>query len=434
MELKNTEKLEHSQVKLTVAVSAEELDKAKEAAYKKNKNQFQIPGFRKGKATRKVIERLYGKDFFVNDAINNLYPEMYPQALEAAGIEPVGQGDVKIDESLENFDNGFDFIFTVPVYPEVSVGEYKGIEAERADDTVSEDDVNAELNRLAERDASTETAERPAQNGDTVVIDFEGFVDDKAFEGGKGEDYSLKLGSGTFIPGFEDQLVGKSAGESCDVNVTFPEEYQAVELAGKPAVFKCTVKSVQETILPEIDDEFAKDVSEFETLEELKKDTEKKIAESKKNAADRDFEEKILDKVLETLEADIPEAMFEAQLDNVMQDYGYRIQSQGISLQDYVKQMGMDMASFRNIFRDQAERQVKVQLALKKISELESIEPSEDEIEAEYKRLAEAYGLEEDKVKNFVPVDSVKSDLTTQKTLDMLKESAVAVAPAADAE
>lgn len=342
--------------------------------------------------------------------------------------------DVKIDESLENFDNGFDFIFTVPVYPEVSVGEYKGIEAERADDSVSEDDVNAELNRLAERDASTETAERPAQNGDTVVIDFEGFVDGEAFEGGKGEDYSLKLGSGTFIPGFEDQLVGKSAGESCDVNVTFPEEYQAAELAGKPAVFKCTVKSVQETILPEIDDEFAKDVSEFETLDELKKDTEKKIAESKKNAADRNFEEKILDKVLETLEADIPEAMFEAQLDNVMQDYGYRIQSQGISLEDYVKQMGMDMASFRNIFRDQAERQVKVQLALKKISELENIEPSEDEIEAEYKRLAESYGLEEDQVKKYVPVDSVKSDLTTQKTLDMLKENAVAVAPAADAE
>lgn len=434
MELKNTEKLEHSQVKLTVAVSAEELDKAKEAAYKKTKNQFQIPGFRKGKATRKVIERLYGKDFFVNDAINNLYPEMYPQALEAAGIEPVGQGDVKIDESLETFDNGFDFIFTVPVYPEVSVGTYKGVEAEKADAEVTEDDVNAELNRLAERAASTETAERAAALGDTVVIDFEGFVDGEAFEGGKGEDFSLKLGSGTFIPGFEDQLVGKFAGEDCDVNVTFPEEYQASELAGKPAVFKCSVKSVQETIMPEMDDEFAKDVSEFETLEELKNSIKEKTAESKANAADRDFEEKVLDKVLEGLEADIPEAMYEAQLDNIMQDYGYRIQSQGISLENYVKQMGMDMNSFRGIFRSQAERQVKVQLAVKKISELESIEPTEDEIAAEYKRLAEAYGMEEDKVKQFVPADSIKSDLTTQKTIDMLKENAVAIAPAADAE
>ncbi len=429
MELKNTEKLEHSQVKLTIAVSTEELDKAKDAAYKKNKNQIQVPGFRRGKAPRKVIEKLYGEGVFLEDALNIVYPEVYPKAVEEAGISPVGAANVDVDNMTAE---GFDFVCIVPVEPEVTMGQYKGVEAERADDAVTEDDIKAELDRLAQRAASTETVERAAALGDTVVIDFEGFVDGEAFEGGKGEDFNLKLGSGTFIPGFEDQLVGKSAGEDCDVNVTFPEEYQAEELAGKPAVFKCSVKSVMETILPEMDDEFAKDVSEFETLEELKKDTESKIAENKKNAADRDFEEKILDKVLEGMEADIPEAMYETQLDNIMQDYGYRIQQQGMKLEDYVKQMGMEMSAFRNIFRSQAERQVKVQLAMKKIAELESIEPSEEDMNAEYDRLAEMYGLEVEKVRQFVPEDSVKSDLTMSKTMEMLKENAVVVEKAAE--
>ncbi len=429
MELKNTEKLEHSQVKLTIAVSAEELDKAKETAYRKNRNQIQVPGFRRGKAPRKVIEKMYGEGVFLEDALNGLYPEVYPKAVEEAGITPVGAADVDVQNMTAE---GFEFICTVPVEPEVTMGQYKGVEAEKADATVTEDDVKAELDRLAQRAASTETVERAAALGDTVVLDFEGFVDGEAFEGGKGEDFNLKLGSGTFIPGFEDQLVGKSAGESCDVSVTFPEEYQAAELAGKPAVFKCTVKSVMETILPEMDDEFAKDVSEFETLDELKKDTEAKIAQSKQNAADRDFEEKVLDKVLEGMEADIPEAMFEGQLDNIMQDYGYRIQQQGITLEDYVKQMGMELSAFRNIFREQAERQVKVQLAMKKIAELEGIEPSEEDINAEYDRLAEAYGLEAEKVRQFVPEESVKSDLTMSKTMEMLKENAVVVAKAAE--
>ena len=229
-----------------------------------------------------------------------------------------------------------------------------------------------------------------------------------------------------------DQLVGKTAGEECDVNVTFPEEYHAEELKGKPAVFKCTVKSVMETILPEMDDEFAKDVSEFETFDELKKDIESKLAETKKNAADHDFEEKVLDKVLENMEADIPDAMYESQLDNIMQDYGFRIQQQGIKLEDYVKQMGMDMQTFRGIFREQAERQVKVQLALKKIAELENIEPTEEDIEIEYNKMAENYGIEVEKVHQFVPVDSVKSDLRMSKTLEMLKENAVVVAKAAE--
>lgn len=429
MELKNTEKLEHSQVKLTIAVSAAELDKAKETAYKRNKNQIQVPGFRRGKAPRKIIEKMYGEGVFLEDALNIVYPEVYPKAVEEAAITPVGPADVNVDNMTEE---GFEFICTVPVEPEVTVGQYKGVEAERADDAVTDDDIKEELDRLAQRAASTETVERAAALGDTVVLDFEGFVDGEAFEGGKGEDFSLKLGSGTFIPGFEDQLVGKSAGEECDVNVTFPEEYQAEELKGKPAVFKCKVKSVMETIMPEMDDEFAKDVSEFETLEELKSDITSKIAETKKNAADREFEEKVLDKVLEGMEADIPEAMYETQLDNIMQDYGYRIQQQGISLEDYVKQMGMEMSAFRGIFRQQAERQVKVSLAVRKIAELEGIEPSEEDINAEYGRLAEQYGMKEEQVRQFVPTDSIKSDLTMSKTLEMLKDNAVVVAKAAE--
>lgn len=342
MELKNTEKLEHSQVKLTIGVSAAELDKAKDTAYKRTKNQIQVPGFRRGKASRKIIEKMYGQGVFLDDALNIIYPEVYPQAVEEAGIIPVAAAEVNVENLT---DDGFDFVCTVTVEPEVSIKDYKGVEAEKADTTVTDEDIKNELDRLAQRAASTETVERAAALGDTVVIDFEGFVDGVAFDGGKGEDYSLKLGSGTFIPGFEDQLVGKSAGEECDVQVTFPEEYQAEELKGKPAVFKCKVKSVMETILPEMDDEFAKDVSEFETLDELKQDLEKKIAEDKNNAADRDFEEKVLDKVLVNLEAEIPEAMYENQLDNIMQDYSYRIRQQGVTLEDYVQQMGMDMES-----------------------------------------------------------------------------------------
>ncbi len=429
MELKNNEKLEHSQVKLTIGVSAEELDKAKDAAYKKSKNQIQVPGFRRGKAPRKVIEKMYGDSVFLEDALNIVYPDVFQKAVEEAGITPVGSADVDIDNLSAD---GVDLICTVPVEPEVTMGQYKGVEAEKADATVTEKDVKAELDRLAQRDASTETVERAAALGDTVVIDFEGFMDGEAFEGGKGEDFNLKLGSGTFIPGFEDQLVGKSAGDECDVNVTFPEEYQAEELKGKPAVFKCKVKSVMETILPEMDDEFAKDVSEFETMDELKKDIEGKIAESKKNAAESSFEEAVLDKVLENMEADIPDAMYESQLDNIMQDYSYRIQQQGISLDDYVKQMGMDMQTFRGIFRQQAERQVKVQLAVKAIAKLENIEPTEEEIDAEYGKMAESYGLEVEKVRQFVPVESVKSDLSMSKTVEMLKENAVVVAQAAE--
>ena len=429
MELKTNEKQEHSIVKLVVAISAEELNKGKDAAYKKEKNQIQVPGFRRGKAPRKMIEKMYG-DIFMEEAINIVSNENFPKVIEEAGITPVGLADLNLESVSED---GCEIVYLVPVEPEdVTVGEYKGIEVTAADEAVTEEEIKAEMDRLAQRAASTETVDRAAALGDTTVIDFEGFVDGVAFEGGKGEDYSLKLGSGTFIPGFEDQLVGKSAGESCDVNVTFPENYPADELKGKPAVFKCTVKTVLETVLPEMDDEFAKDVSEFETLEELKKDIEAKAAEGKKAAAEQAKEEQIMDKLVEGMEADIPAAMFESKLDNIVNDYGYRLLQQGMKIEDYVKQMGMDMKAFREIFRPQAERQVKVELAVKKIAALENIVPSEEDIAAEYKRLAEAYGIEEEKVHQFVPVDSIKSDLVGAKTLQMIKDNAVIVEKAAE--
>lgn len=423
MELKNVEKLEHSQVKLTISISAEELDKGKETAYKKNRSKLQVPGFRKGKAPRKMIEKLYGDTFFLEEALNIVYPDAYDKAVEEAKLEVVGRAEVVSADPEE--DGSFTIGIEVPVEPEITIGTYKGIEVEKADDTVTEEDIKKELDRLAQRAASTETVERASELGDTVTIDFEGFVDGEAFEGGKGEDYELKLGSNTFIPGFEDQLVGKTAGEDVTVNVTFPENYPADNLKGQAAEFKCTIKSVAATILPEMDDELAKDISEFETLDELKADIEKNIAESKKNAADRDLETKLLDKILETLEGEIPEAMYDSQVNNLMQDFAYRLQSQNMTLDDYIKSMGMDNEIFRGMFREQAVRQVKVRLALKKIAAEESLEPTAEEIEAEYNRLSESYGVKAEEAHQFIPEENIKADLVVNKALDLIKSNAV---------
>lgn len=423
MELKNVEKLEKSIVALTIEISAEELDAGKEQAYKKKRNRFTVPGFRKGKAPRKMIESLYGDGVFFEDALNICYPKAYEAALEQSGIKAVAPADVDVSEMTEN--GAVVLVCKVPVEPEVTLGDYKGLSVEKEEAKVLVADVKAELDRMAQRLARTQEVTRAAKKNDTVVIDFEGFVDGVAFEGGKGENYDLKLGSGTFIPGFEDQLIGVKAGAEKDVVVTFPEEYHAKELAGKEATFKCTVHAVKETILPAIDDEFAKDVSEkAETLDELKKEVKERLLAQKAETFERDYEEALLTAVIDNMQAEIPEAMIEVQLDNVVQDFGYRLQMQGMKLEQYAQMNGMDMAQFRGMFRPQAERQVKVRLALQKIVELENLDVTEAEVDEKYKELAEQYGMDAERVKKVLPVDTITSDMKLDKAIALIKDTA----------
>ncbi|MBS5144679.1 MAG: trigger factor [Butyricicoccus pullicaecorum] len=423
MELKNVEKLEKSITALTIEISAAELEAAKDQAFKKNGKKITVPGFRKGKAPRKVIEGLYGDGVFFEDALNICYPKAYDEALEKSGIKAVAPADVELSEMTES--GAVVIVCKVPVEPEVTLGDYKGISVEKEEAKVLVADVKAEIDRMAQRLARTETVERAAKKNDTVVIDFEGFVDGVAFEGGKGENYDLKLGSGTFIPGFEDQLIGTKAGQEKDVVVTFPTEYHAPELAGKEATFKCTVHEVKETIMPAIDDEFAKDVSETaETVEDLKKEVKERLLAQRTETFERDYEEALLTAVIDSMQAEIPEAMVEVQLDNVMQDFGYRLQMQGMQLDQYAKMNGMDMTQFRGMFRPQADRQVKVRLALQKIVELENLDVTEDEIEAKYKELAEQYGMEVEQVKKALPADSITSDMKLDKAVSLIKDNA----------
>ncbi len=426
MELKNIEKQEKSIVALTVEISAEEIEAAKEKAYKKNGKKITVPGFRKGKAPRKLIESLYGDGVFFEDALNICYPEVYEKAIAEAKIEPIAQADVEIQDMTDA--GSVVLLCKVPVEPEVTLGEYKGIEAERAEVKVMAADVKAELERMAQRFARTETVERAAKKNDTVHIDFEGFLDGVAFEGGKGENHPLKLGSGTFIPGFEDQLIGCKAGDEKDVTVTFPEDYTAEDLAGKEAVFKCKVLSVQETITPAIDDEFAKDVSETaETLADLKKEVKERLTNAKNAEADREFEQNIIDKVVEGMQADIPDAMIEQQIDTIIRDFEYRLQMQRMNLEGYLKATGTDMATFRGMFREQAEKQVKGRLALKKVAELENIEITDEMLEDEFKKLAERYGMEIDQIKKAMPAEALTADLKIDRAIEVLRTNAKAV-------
>lgn len=426
MELKNIEKQEKSIVALTVEISAEEIEAAKEKAYKKNGKKITVPGFRKGKAPRKLIESLYGDGVFFEDALNICYPEVYEKAIAEAKIEPIAQADVEIQDMTDS--GSVVLLCKVPVEPEVTLGEYKGIEAERAEVKVMAADVKAELERMAQRFARTETVERAAKKNDTVHIDFEGFLDGVAFEGGKGENHPLKLGSGTFIPGFEDQLIGCKAGDEKDVTVTFPEDYTAEDLAGKEAVFKCKVLSVQETITPAIDDEFAKDVSETaETLADLKKEVKERLVNAKNAEADREFEQNIIDKVVEGMQADIPDAMIEQQIDTIIRDFEYRLQMQRMNLEGYLKATGTDVPTFRNMFREQAEKQVKGRLALKKVAELENIEITDEMLEDEFKKLAERYGMEIDQIKKAMPAEALTADLKIDRAIEVLRTNAKAV-------
>ena len=423
MELKNTEKQEHSVVALTIEITKAEFEAAKDKAFKKTGKNITVPGFRKGKAPRKMIEKLYGEGVFFEEAFNIIYPDAMEMAVEKSGIKPVGRADVDLGDSAE--EGGLTIIAKVPVEPEVELGEYKGIEVEKETVKVLQADVKAELNRMAQRNARTETVERKAKKNDTVDIDFEGFVDGVPFEGGKAEHHELTLGSGAFIPGFEDQLIGCKAGDEKDVVVTFPEEYHAKELAGKEATFKCKVHKVEETILPEIDDEFAKDVSDTcETLDDLKKEITERLKAERQEAADNAFEEKVLDAVIDGMKADIPAAMIDSQVDTIVQDFGYRLQMQGMGLEQYLKMTGTEMGAFRAMFKDQAERQVKTRLALQKVVELEGITVSDKELEEEYAKMAEQYKMEVEKVKAIVSKEALEGDLKISNALEFIKKNA----------
>ena len=434
MKLTNVEKKEKNQVALSIVVAADVFEAACEKSYRKNVRNINIQGFRQGKAPRKIIEKLYGPEIFYDDAMNECIPDAYEAAVAEAGLKVVSQPSIT---EVDVKDGEFLFTAVVFVKPEVSVKDYKGIEAEKEEVAVSAEDVEAELARMQTRNARQVSVEREAKKGDVVNLDFEGFVDGVAFEGGKGEKFDLELGSGMFIPGFEEQLEGKNVGDECDVNVTFPEEYNEKSLAGKPAVFKCKINEIKENQKPELDDEFAKDVSEFDTIAELKADIEKKMVESKQSSADTAFQERVMDKVIENMEAEIPDAMVETQLDRVAEDFSYRLAMQGMEFESYLKMTGMTMEQFRSVFAPQALRQVKIRLALEKIAELEGMDITEEDLNAEFDKLADNNKMDIAKVKELLAAEDLKADMLCQKANDFVIANAKAVAKvekAADAE
>lgn len=422
MNLVKSEKLEKSMHELQFSVDAETFKAAIDKAFKREGKKYNVPGFRKGHAPRTVIEKMYGADIFHYDAINDLFPEAYEAAVKEAAIEPVGRPEA--DVVSENLEEGVVLKVTVPVKPEIKVGGYTGLKATKNVNTVDDADVDAELARMQDRNARIVTREGAAENGDTADLDFEGFVDGEAFEGGKAEHYSLVLGSGSFIPGFEEQVVGHAAGEEFDVNGTFPEEYQAAELAGKAAVFKIKLHEVKTKEMPVLDDEFAKDVSEYDTLDELKASIRKGMEEQNEKQASLQVENDLVDQVIGTIEGDIPDAMYESRLDELVRDFEYRLQQQGLKLEMYLQYMGQTMETFRASFKEQAEKQVKIRLALEAVAAQEKIEASQEDFEAEMQRIADAYKMEVEKVKELVSEAEVKKDLAVNKAIDFIKEKA----------
>lgn len=422
MNLVKSEKLEKSMHELQFSVDAETFKAAIDKAFKREGKKYNVPGFRKGHAPRAVIEKMYGADIFHYDAINDLFPDAYEAAVKESAIDPVGRPEADVvSESLEE---GVVLKVTVPVKPEIKLGEYTGLKATKNVHTVEDAEVEAELARMQDRNARIVTREGKAENGDTADLDFEGFVDGVPFEGGKAEHYSLELGSGSFIPGFEEQVVGHEAGEEFDVTVTFPEEYQAAELAGKEAVFKIKLHEVKTKELPALDDEFAKDVSEYDTLDELKASIRKGMEEQNDKQASLEVENELVDQVIATIEGDIPEAMYETRLDELVRDFEYRLSQQGLKLEMYLQYMGQTMETFRASFKEQAEKQVKIRLALEAVAAQEKIEASQEDFEAEMQRIADAYKMEVEKVKALVSEAEVKKDLAVNKAIDFIKEKA----------
>ena len=422
MNLISCEKLEKSMVELQFSIDAETFKAAVNNAFKREGKKYAIPGFRKGKAPRHMIEKMYGSDIFHYDAVNDLFPEAYEAAVKEAKIDVVGRPDPEVVSMSEA--DGVVLKVKVAVKPEVELGEYAGLTVTKEAKNVNEADVDAEVKRMQDRNGRLLTREGAAENGDTVDIDFEGFVDGKAFEGGKAEHYSLVLGSGSFIPGFEDQVVGHSAGEEFDVNVKFPEEYGAAELAGKDATFKIKLHEVKYKELPALDDDFAKDVSEYDTLDELKDSIRNNIKTNLDKQAEQKVENDLMDQVITNMKADIPDAMVDSRIDELVQDFEYRISQQGLKLADYLKYMGMNIEQFRAQFKEQADKQVKMRLAMEAIVAKEGITTSDEEFEEEVKRIADAYKMEADKVKSIVDAAAVKADLAINKAIDFVKEKA----------
>lgn len=424
MALKSSNKAEENNVyELVVTVDAETFSDACKKAYMKQRKSIQLPGFRKGKAPQAMVERQFGEGVFFEDALELVYPEAVMSAIEEAKLKTVGQ-PFELEVPVMSKSEGVEMKMKVYVYPEVELASYKGLEAVKKSGEATDEDVENELKNMQDRNSRLVSVEdRASQMGDTCSIDFEGFVDGVAFEGGKGENYPLELGSGSFIPGFEEQVAGKNIGEEFDVNVTFPEQY-AEELAGKDAVFKVTIHEIKAKELPELDDEFAKD-ADFDTLDELKEDIKKSISERKAEESKRDYEDQLLEQLVDSMTADIPEVMFTEKTDELVRDYANRLKMQGIDLKTYLSYLGQDMESFRANFKVAAEKQVKTALALEKVAELENIKASEEDIEEEIKKLAEMYQMEADQIKAAVPNEQLAADIELRKAIDFVVENSV---------
>ncbi len=426
MSVKSCEKVEKSQVALTIEVGAAEFEAAVEKAYQKMRKKINVPGFRPGKAPRKIIEGMYGAEVFFEEAINIAFPDAYEAAVKEQELQAVGYPAVEMVGECTK--EGFTFKATVPVYPEVTLGEYKGLSAPKDEVKVTAADVDERLKQLSDRNTRLVSVEREAKEGDTAVIDFEGFLDGKPFDGGKGENHSLELGSHSFVPGFEEQVVGMKAGDEKDIDITFPEDYHA-DLAGKAVVFKVKVHEVKEKEVPALDDEFAKDVSEFDTLKELKADLKKKIAEERQKDADRAFEDALMEKVAEGITADIPDAMVEAQCRQFLDNFKMQISQQGIPYDQYLKITGMDETKLLEDAKEPALRQVRMDLAVAAIIKAENIEASDEEVEAEFKKLADQYNMDLEMVKKYLQADQVKDQIVSQKAVAVVVDSATAVKP-----
>ncbi len=426
MNVKSCEKQEKSQVLLTIEVGPDEFDAAIEKAYKKNRRKYRVDGFRPGKATRKMIEAVYGREVFYDEAINEAFPDAYEAAVKEQELKVLDMPSVELDGVPSSA--GFTFKATVPVYPDVTLGQYKGLSAPKMPVDVSDADVEERVQRLSDRNTRLVSVEREARNGDTVVIDFEGFLNGKTFEGGKGDNYSLELGSESFVPGFEEQLVGAKAGDERELNITFPENY-APELAGKDVVFKVTVHEVKEKDVPEIDDEFAKDVSEFDTMDELRADLRRQISEERQAAAEREFEDELMNQVADGITAEIPDVLIERQAKQFVENLKRQVYQQGFTYEQYLKMTGGSEEKLLEDAREPALRQVRMDLAVTAIIEQEHLEATDEDREAEYEKLAEQSGMDKTSIKRYFNKEQITNQVLTQKAIALVKDSATATAP-----